>query len=381
MLRRCVRMKWLLLVSVDCVAIAILLIVVHRWKSVDPLSAAQRAFDEGLRTRQEHASRDEPLSAAQRAFDEGLDADDADTAIAKFTEAIRLQPDGAVAYLHRGDCSTNKDDLDRAVADFSKAICLKPNFAEAYHARGGAYDIQGQSEKAKTDFQRFDELSDPEAVRQLFKKHIPEIAGGVVEIKGVARIGGMRTKIAVYTPNPRIDAVGSCVHGIKNIVDELGGERIDIVRWSESLQVLVPNALQPAEIDAVMLCHLLGRAIVVVRHDQLSPAIGQRGQNVRLASKLVGWDIELVTAEELDELIEKAVKAFEKIEAVDTELAERLVEQGILSYDDLTFVETAQLAGLAGVTEEQAAAMILFAKRAVARIEQQEARRRGLRKR
>ena len=101
---------------------------------------------------------------------------------------------------------------------------------------------------------------------------------------------------------------------IKNIVDELGGERIDIVRWNESLQVLIPNALQPAEIDEVMLCHLLGRAIVLVRDDQLSLAIGRRGQNVRLASKLVGWDIEIMTAEELDEVIEKAVKAFEKID-------------------------------------------------------------------
>ena len=95
--------------------------------------------------------------------------------------------------------------------------------------------------------------------------------------------------------------------------------------------MLIPNALQPAEIDEVMLCHLLGRAIVLVRDDQLSLAIGRRGQNVRLASKLVGWDIEIMTAEELDEVIEKAVKAFEKIDAVDTELAERLVEQGILS--------------------------------------------------
>ena len=92
---------------------------------------------------------------------------------------------------------------------------------------------------------------------------------------------------------------------------------------------LIPNALQPAEIDEVMLCHLLGRGIVLVRDDQLSLAIGRRGQNVRLASKLVGWDIEIMTAEELEEVIEKAVKAFEKIDGVDVELAERLVEQGI----------------------------------------------------
>ena len=119
--------------------------------------------------------------------------------------------------------------------------------------------------------------------------------------------------------------------------------------------MLIPNALQPAEIDEVMLCHLLGRAIVLVRDDQLSLAIGRRGQNVRLASKLVGWDIEIMTAEELDEVIEKAVKAFEKIEGVDIELAERLVEQGILSYDDLSVMEIADLVNtIEGLTEEQA---------------------------
>jgi N utilization substance protein A len=146
---------------------------------------------------------------------------------------------------------------------------------------------------------------------------------------------------------------------IKNIVDELGGERIDIVRWNESLQVLIPNALQPAEIDEVMLCQLLGRAIVLVRDDQLSLAIGRRGQNVRLASKLVGWDIEIMTAEELDEVIDKAVKAFERIEAVDVELAERLVEQGILSYDDLSVMEISDLVNtIEGLTEEQAVQIV-----------------------
>jgi N utilization substance protein A len=118
--------------------------------------------------------------------------------------------------------------------------------------------------------------------------------------------------------------------------------------------VLIPNALQPAEIDEVMLCQLLGRAIVLVREDQLSLAIGRRGQNVRLASKLVGWDIEIMTSEELDELIEKAVGAFTKIDGVDTDLAEKLVEQGILSYDDLSVMEIDDLVNtIEGLSEEQ----------------------------
>ena len=203
----------------------------------------------------------------------------------------------------------------------------------------------------------------PDFVRRLFELEIPEIADQIIAIRALAREAGYRSKVAVTSIDTKVDAVGACVGvrgtRIKNIVDELGGERIDIVRWNESLQVLIPNALQPAEIDEVMLCQLLGRAIVLVREDQLSLAIGRRGQNVRLASKLVGWDIEIMTAEELDEVIEKAVKAFEKIEVVDTELAERLVEQGILSFDDLSVMEIADLVNtIEGLTEEQAVEIV-----------------------
>ncbi len=203
----------------------------------------------------------------------------------------------------------------------------------------------------------------PDFVRRLFELEIPEIADQIISIRALAREAGYRSKVAVSSIDAKVDAVGACVGvrgtRIKNIVDELGGERIDIVRWNESLQVLIPNALQPAEIDEVMLCQLLGRAIVLVREDQLSLAIGRRGQNVRLASKLVGWDIEIMTSEELDELIEKAVNAFTKIEEVDTELAEKLVEQGILSYDDLSVMEISDLVNtIDGLSEEQAVAIV-----------------------
>src|SRR4051812_1703473 len=198
----------------------------------------------------------------------------------------------------------------------------------------------------------------PDFVRRLFELEIPEIADQIISIRALAREAGYRSKVAVTSIDSKVDAVGACVGvrgtRIKNIVDELGGERIDIVRWNESLQVLIPNALQPAEIDEVMLCQLLGRAIVLVREDQLSLAIGRRGQNVRLASKLVGWDIEIMTSEELDELIDKAVGQFTKIDGVDTDLAEKLVEQGILSYDDLSVMEIDDLVNtIEGLTEEQ----------------------------
>jgi N utilization substance protein A len=224
----------------------------------------------------------------------------------------------------------------------------------------------------------------PDFVRRLFELEIPEIADQIIAIRALAREAGYRSKVAVTSNDSKVDAVGACVGvrgtRIKNIVDELGGERIDIVRWNESLQVLIPNALQPAEIDEVMLCHLLGRAIVLVRDDQLSLAIGRRGQNVRLASKLVGWDIEIMTAEELDEVIEKAVKAFEKIEAVDTELAERLVEQGILSYDDLSVMEIADLVNtIEGLTEEQAIEIVARAETLAEEQSEELPRRKGQR--
>jgi len=203
----------------------------------------------------------------------------------------------------------------------------------------------------------------PDFVRRLFELEIPEIADQIISIRALAREAGYRSKVAVTSIDSKVDAVGACVGvrgtRIKNIVDELGGERIDIVRWNESLQVLIPNALQPAEIDEVMLCQLLGRAIVLVREDQLSLAIGRRGQNVRLASKLVGWDIEIMTSEELDELIEKAVAAFLKIDGVDTDLAEKLVEQGILSFDDLSVMEIDDLVNtIEGLNEELAVEIV-----------------------
>jgi N utilization substance protein A len=234
---------------------------------------------------------------------------------------------------------------------------------ESYHPneriRAIILDVRKVGQRVKIILSR----THPDFVRRLFELEIPEIADQIIAIRALAREAGYRSKVAVTSIDTKIDAVGACVGvrgtRIKNIVDELAGERIDIVRWNESLQVLIPNALQPAEIDEVMLCHLLGRAIVLVRDDQLSLAIGRRGQNVRLASKLVGWDIEIMTAEELDEVIEKAVKSFEKIDNVETELAERLVEQGILSYDDLSVMEIPDLVNtIEGLSEEQATEIV-----------------------
>ncbi|HEV3118316.1 MAG TPA: transcription termination factor NusA [Gemmataceae bacterium] len=215
----------------------------------------------------------------------------------------------------------------------------------------------------------------PDFVRRLFENEIPEIADRTIEVKAIAREAGYRTKIAVSSIDLKVDCVGACVgvrgSRIKNIVDELGGERIDIVRWNDSLQVMIPNALQPAAIEEVFLYPRLGRAIVLVKEDQLSLAIGRRGQNVRLASKLVGWDIEIMTHDELNEGIEKAENWFRQVPDSTDEMVEALIVDGFLSYDDLTFLEPAQLAELAGVTEEQAEQMILYAEEAAERVEEE----------
>src|SRR5689334_4778108 len=215
----------------------------------------------------------------------------------------------------------------------------------------------------------------PDFVRRLFETEIPEIEDQTISIKAVAREAGHRTKVAVSSIDMKVDCVGACVgvrgSRIKNIIDELGGERIDIVRWNDSLQVLIPNALQPAQIEEVFLYPRLGRAIVLVKEDQLSLAIGRRGQNVRLASKLVGWDIEIMTHDELNEGIERAENWFKQIPGITDELVEAFIEEGFLSYDDLTFLEPAQLGELAGVSEEQAEDMIAFAEEAAERVEEE----------
>ena len=119
------------------------------------------------------------------------------------------------------------------------------------------------------------------------------------------------------------------------------------------MQQLIPNALQPSEVDEVILCQMIGKAIVLVREDQLSLAIGRRGQNVRLASKLCGWDIEIMTREELDSEIERAVAGYSELDGVEPSLAERLVGEGFLTYDELSVIEPDALMSMGNLTEEQ----------------------------
>ena len=181
--------------------------------------------------------------------------------------------------------------------------------------------------------------SHPEMIRRLFEREVPEVGERTIEIKALAREAGHRTKIAVQSIDSKVDAVGACVgvrgSRIKNIVEELGGEKIDIVRWNESSQVLINNSLKPAEVAEVSLCFELGRATVVVNEDQLSLAIGKRGQNVRLAARLTGWDVDILTPQEFNANVQRLDQTLKEVEGVSQEILDKILALGLISVLDL----------------------------------------------
>lgn len=181
--------------------------------------------------------------------------------------------------------------------------------------------------------------SHPDFIKRLFEVEVPEVAERIIEIKAMAREAGYRTKIAVSSIDSKVDAVGACVgvrgSRIKNIVDELNGEKIDIVRWNESSQILIQNSLKPAEVQEISLCFELGRGTVVVRDDQLSLAIGKRGQNVRLAARLTGWDIDILTPEEFTKGLEIMSTTLQTVTGVTEEMVDRLAALGMISVFDI----------------------------------------------
>ena len=181
--------------------------------------------------------------------------------------------------------------------------------------------------------------SHPDFIKRLFEVEVPEVSERVIEVKAMAREAGYRTKVAVSSIDSKVDAVGACVgvrgSRIKNIVDELNGEKIDIVRWNESSQVLIQNSLKPAEVAEISLCFELGRATVVVNEDQLSLAIGKRGQNVRLAARLPGWDIDILTPAEFNKGLEIMADTLESIEGLTEAMLDRLAALGMVSVFDI----------------------------------------------
>jgi N utilization substance protein A len=196
-------------------------------------------------------------------------------------------------------------------------------------------DVKESSNQVKIILSR----THPDFIRRLFELEVPEINEKIIEIRALAREAGYRTKVAVASLDDKVDPVGACVgvrgSRIKNIVDELGGEKIDIVRWNESSQVLVSNALMPAKVSEIALCFELGRATVVVDEDQLSLAIGKHGQNVRLAARLTGWDIDILTPDEYNLGIERLTNCIKTIEEVNDTIIDKLIALGVISVPDL----------------------------------------------
>ena len=274
----------------------------------------------------------------------------------EYTELVGEMVSGVVQRYDGGAATVNLTNVE-AILPRSEQIP-----GETHHVnervRATVFEVRKSGSRVKVILSR----ARPQLVQRLFEQEIPEIIDGVIEVRAMSREPGYRSKVAVSSSDQRVDCVGACVgvrgNRIKNIVDELGGERIDIVRWDDNLEVLIPNALQPAEVEQVILCKMLGRAIVLVREDQLSLAIGRRGQNVRLASKLSGWDIEIMTQEELAESIDRAVQGFSSLEGVEISLAEKLVEEGFLSYDDLSIIEPDALMAMGGLSAEQVDAIV-----------------------
>jgi N utilization substance protein A len=202
----------------------------------------------------------------------------------------------------------------------------------------------------------------PQFMAKLFTQEVPEIYDGIITVKAVARDAGSRAKIAVISRDSSIDPVGACVgmrgSRVQAVVGELQGEKIDIIPWSPDVATFIVNALQPAEVAKVVLDEESERIEVVVPDDQLSLAIGRRGQNVRLASQLTGWDIDILTeAEESErrqkEFVERTGVFMEALD-VDEVVGQLLASEGFRSVEELTYVDLAELASIEGFDEETA---------------------------
>jgi N utilization substance protein A len=193
--------------------------------------------------------------------------------------------------------------------------------------------------------------SHPNFVRRLFELEVSEIADGTVEIKGIAREAGFRSKIAVVSRDPKVDPVGACVGmrgaRVKNIVRELAGEKIDIVRWSDDVKTYVNNALSPAKLSKVEIDPTHPNVVhVTTEADQLSLAIGKRGQNVRLSSKLLGWKIDIQKDEgniTFEEKVARAIQNLAAVPGIGKENADKLVQAGFLNIEGILAAEVSDI--------------------------------------
>jgi N utilization substance protein A len=276
----------------------------------------------------------------------------------------RVEYGNAVLDLGRGEAVIRRDEL-----------LPRETFRNGDRVRAYVYDVRREPRGPQIFLSR----THPQFMAKLFTQEVPEIYDGIIEIKAVARDPGSRAKIAVISRDSSVDPVGACVgmrgSRVQAVVNELAGEKIDIIPWSPDVATFVVNALAPAEVVKVVLDEVRERIEVVVPDAQLSLAIGRRGQNVRLASQLTGWDIDILTeAEESErrqkEFAERSNMFMESLD-VDETVAQLLSSEGFTSVEDLAFVPIDELAGIEGFDEDTATELQSRAKDFLDRIEKE----------
>src|SRR6184192_980815 len=259
----------------------------------------------------------------------------------------RVEYGNVVVDLGRGEAIVRRDEmLPREV------------FRNGDRIRAYIYDVRREPRGPQIFLSR----THPQFMAKLFAQEVPEIYHGIVEVKAVARDPGSRAKIAVISRDSSVDPVGACVgmrgSRVQAVVNELQGEKIDIIPWSQDIATFVVNALAPAEVAKVVLDEDRERIEVVVPDQQLSLAIGRRGQNVRLASQLTGWDIDILTEQEESERrqaeFENRTRIFMEALNVDEVVGQLLASEGFTSVEELALVDARELAGIEGFDDETA---------------------------
>lgn len=259
----------------------------------------------------------------------------------------RMEYGNVIVDLGRGEAIIRRDELIQREA-----------FRTGDRVRAFLMDVRREQRGPQIFLTR----THPQFMAKLFAQEVPEIYDGVIEIKSVARDPGSRAKIAVISRDSSIDPVGACVgmrgSRVQAVVQELQGEKIDIIPWSEDAATFIVNALQPAEVAKVVLDEEAERIEVVVPDEQLSLAIGRRGQNVRLASQLTGWDIDILTEQEETERRQKEFversDLFMNALNVDEMVGQLLASEGFASVEELAFVESEEIAVIDGFDEATA---------------------------
>jgi N utilization substance protein A len=275
-----------------------------------------------------------PAQTAKQVIIQKIRADERNSIFAEFVQRKGEIVSGSVVRYESGALIVNLDRWTEGFMPKGEQI-MGQTHRVGERVRCLILDVKETSNQVKIILSR----THPDFIRRLFGLEVPEIGEKIIEIRALAREAGYRTKVAVVSFDEKVDPVGACVgvrgSRIKNIVEELGGEKIDIVRWNESSQVLVSNALMPAKVSEIALCFELGRATVVVDEEQLSLAIGKHGQNVRLAARLTGWDIDILTPEEYNRGIEQLANCIKSVEDAGEAMVDKLIALGVISVTDM----------------------------------------------